>query len=289
MGKKGLSIGAVVISLLGAGIACTRAEVPPEEYFIPPAAEVMEEEILEEIVDEGAKPIPTEFIEPTEIPPTPTSTEIPPTPIPTDIPPTPTPTEEPLPQELLDWQAACYEPGQCGYLLEDLRWRHYEDDWAVYGVSEFAASPLRSLDNMAGDCEDAVMLLAAGLLDDGYLPYALILATDHKTHANNHTIYPYQEDGLWGYVNINRRNLEATDIGLRVVDVQPQFESLQSLFDYYRTTFDWATPYTRYFLVNLEAHENWLTTDEHIEFRYAIANNVDGLDDGVPAEPGDSD
>lgn len=265
MSKKATGIGLAALATLLTGLACSRADVP----FQPPEEEAAVVQVI----------IPTHQF-PTPITPEPTPIEIPteiPEPIPTNIPdPTPTteptPTEEPLPDELLEWQDLCYEPGQCAHLLLESGWRHYENDWTVYKVKNYAASPLKSLENMAGDCEDVVMLLAAGLLDDGYQPYFLVVTGDDEdnnpengdTNPINHVVYPYKVDALWGYVGINLYDRSGTWIGANVEEMTPQFGSLLVLFDHYQKNHDFSHDFTRYYLVDLTRVPDWLTTMEEV-------------------------
>ena len=194
------------------------------------------------------------------------------------------PSSTPLPDVVQTWQDLCSEPGQCAQTLLDGGWIHYEDDQEVYGVGNFGAGPALSLEKMAGDSEDMVMAIAASLLDDGYPPLALLLATDNYA-PNNLVIYPYRENGLWGYVSVTRRNSQGTVVGTHVVDVEPRFESMEGLFKHYQDLYPWKHPYTRYFLIDLDSVPDWLTTTDHIEFTggHVIADNNPHSD--VPAEP----
>ncbi len=273
MSRKAVGIGLAALATFSATLACSRADVP-----LPPVGE--EAPAVVKIVEEyGEEQSPTPFILPSATP-----TEIP-TEVPTGTPeptPTPTATELPLPDFVQAWQELCSEPGQCAQLLLDRGWAYYEDDETLYGKSDFGAGPALSLSKMAGDCEDVVMAIAAGMLDDGYAPLALIVATDDYV-PNNHMIYPYRENGLWGYVSVTNYDRRGSFVGTHVVDVEPQFGSIQELFSSYQAGHPWAHPYTRYYLVDLDSLPDWLRTTEKIEFRYAIADNDDNTD--VPAEP----
>lgn len=283
MSRKAVGISLAALAAFGAALACSRADVP-----LPPVKEEAPA-VVKIVEDYGPEQSPTPFILPSATPtdiPTEIPTEIP-EPAPTNTPdPTPTseptPTEEPLPEIVLEWQDLCHAPGQCAQALLDRGWKSYENDWAVYGASEYAAGPALSLEKMAGDCEDVVMAIAAGLLDDGYAPLALIVATDDY-EPNNHIIYPYRENGLWGYVSVTNYDGKGSFVGTHVVDVGPQFGSIQELFSSYQAGHPWAHPYTRYYLVDLDSVPDWLRTTEQLEFRYAIADNDDNTD--VPAEP----
>lgn len=280
MSRKAVGIGLATIAAFGAALACSRADVPlpPVEEEAPAVVKIVEEYSLEQSPTPFILTSATTTEIPTDIPePTPTNT---PDPTPTSE---PTPTEEPLPEVVLEWQKLCHAPGQCAQALLGSGWKYYENDWAVYGVSEYAAGPALSLEKMAGDCEDVVMAIAAGLLDDGYAPLALIVATDDY-EPNNHMIYPYRENGFWGYVSVTNYDGKGSFVGTHVVDVEPQFGSIQELFSSYQGRHPWAHPYTRYYLVDLDSVPDWLRTTEQLEFRYAIADN-DGTTD-APAEPG---
>lgn len=282
MSRKEVGIGLAFSAVLGATLACSRADVP-----LPPVGE--EAPAVVRIVESyGQEQSPTPFIPPSATPadiPTEIPTEIPePTPISAPNPtPTPTAAEVPLPEIVLEWQEICSAPGQCAQALLDSGWTYYENDKALYGRSDFGAGPALSLSKMAGDCEDVVMAIAAGLLDDGYAPLALIVATDDYV-PNNHIVYPYRENSLWGYVSVTNYDGKGSFVGTHVVDIKPQFGSIQELFSSYQDRHPWAHPYTRYYLVDLDSVPDWLRTTEQLEFRYAIADNDDNTD--VPAEPG---
>lgn len=273
--RKNLRIAAVVGVLAGAALACSRADVP---FEAAQGASQQTESAVAVAYSSPASPTPTPF-QPAEPVPAAEISVTAPTDVPTEVPtaaPTEAPaeTETPLPDIVLAWQALCSSPAQCGSLLLDGGWQVHENDRALYGVWDFPAGPALSLARNAGDCEDAAMALAAGLLDDGYTPYVLLLATDRNGSPNNHAVYAFREDGLWGYVSMTLRDSAARNIGAHVEAEDARFPSLEALFSFYQESHPWKEPYTRYFLVDLASVPDWLASQEAIEFRIPLADNI---------------
>lgn len=272
--------------LAGAALACTRADVPFEA--VQEAAQ-QTGSLAAVAYASPASPTPTPFqpVEPLQtedILPTVSPTETAEPTAAADLPePTPSATGEPLPEAVLAWQALCSSPRGCGEILLDGGWQVHENDRALYGVWDFPAGPALSLARNAGDCEDAAMALAAGLLDDGYTPYVLLLATDRNGSPNNHAVYAFREDGLWGYVSMTLRDSAARNIGAHVEAEDARFPSLEALFSFYQESHPWREPYTRYFLVDLASVPDWLASQEALEFRIPLADNIPESE--VPAEP----
>ncbi len=277
MGKS-LRIAAVVGVLAGAALACSRADAPFEAVQQTESAAAV-------AYSSPAAPTPTPFqpAEPAAEISVAAPIDVPaeaPTAAPTEA---PAETETPLPDIVLAWQALCTSPAQCGSLLLDRGWQVHENDLTLYGAWDFGAGPALSLVRNAGDCEDAAMAVAAGLLDDGYAPTVLLLATDRDDSPNNHAIYAYREDGLWGYVNVTLRDGSGRNIGAHVETEEARFPSLEALFSSYQESHPWREPYTRYFLVDMKSVPDWLASQEALVFRSAIADNLS--ESSVPEEP----
>jgi len=71
-------------------------------------------------------------------------------------------------------------------------------DWAQYGLADFWASPLQTLTNGAGDCEDYAILKYAALRELGILPddLRLVIVQDDK-HEIGHAVVAVRYEQRW--------------------------------------------------------------------------------------------
>jgi tetratricopeptide (TPR) repeat protein len=71
-------------------------------------------------------------------------------------------------------------------------------DWAQYGLADFWASPLQTLANGAGDCEDYAILKYVALRELGILPddLRLVIVQDDK-HEVGHAVVAVRYEQRW--------------------------------------------------------------------------------------------
>ena len=71
-------------------------------------------------------------------------------------------------------------------------------DWAIYGLADYWASPLQTLANAAGDCEDYAIVKYVALRDLGVLPddLRLVVVQDDK-HEIGHAVVAVRYGQRW--------------------------------------------------------------------------------------------
>ena len=71
-------------------------------------------------------------------------------------------------------------------------------DWAQYGVEDYWSSPLETLSNGAGDCEDYAIVKYVALRESGIVPddLRLVIVRDIKDQTN-HAVLAVRYEGKW--------------------------------------------------------------------------------------------
>ena len=71
-------------------------------------------------------------------------------------------------------------------------------DWAQYGVADYWATPLESLNNGAGDCEDYAIAKYVALREAGIIPdnLRLVIVRDIKGQTN-HAVLAVRYEEKW--------------------------------------------------------------------------------------------
>lgn len=87
-------------------------------------------------------------------------------------------------------------------------------DWAQYGLADFWASPLQTLANAAGDCEDYAIVKYVALRELGILPddLRLVIVQDDKHEIGHAVVAVRYEQRWWILDNRTMAILDAEDV-----------------------------------------------------------------------------